>query len=156
MNISELYGKAITEENGKRTGYIIGVNCRKNVIEGLICCDESEKTFYVAGGDVTALCGETRFLKTEKPQKNTASLRLGKAVYSSDGKFIGHLEDCILSGLKITHALVGGKKIPFNNLILGDVCIVRNKTKSADFSAELAAKNMFIQAVCADGNETAE
>ncbi len=156
MNISELYGKTITEGNGKRKGYIIGVNCHKNVIEGLICCDESEKTFYVAGGDVTDLCDETRFLKTEKAQKNTASLRLGKAVYSADGKFIGHLEDCILSGLKITHAIVGGKKIPFNNLILGDVCIVRNKTKSADFSAELAAKNMFIQAVCADGNGTAE
>lgn len=153
MKVSELYGKTITGANGKRKGFILAISCNQNTVAGLICCDESEKTFFVAGEDVLSLCGETRFLKTGKAQKNTASLKLGKAVYSSQGKFLGHLEDCILNGLKITHAVVGGKKIPFNNLIFGDVCIVKSKTKTVDFSAELAAKNMFIQAVCADGGE---
>ncbi len=151
MNISELYGKTITDEYGKRKAFIMGVTRSGNIVDGLICCDESEKTFYVSGKDAVALCGETKFVKTDKAQKKAAPLKLGKAVYSSQGKFIGHLEDCILSGLKITHAVVGGKKMPFNNLILGDVCIVKRKTKTADYSAELAAKNMFIGAVCADG-----
>ena len=156
MKISQLYGKTITSTNGRKKGVILGVSCVKNEIDGLICCDENETRFFVAGGDAVSLCGETQFVKTGKAQKNTASLKLGKAVYSSQGKFLGHLEDCILSGLKITHAVVGGKKMPFNNLILGDVCIVKSKTKTADLSAELAAKNMFIQAVCADGTGAVE
>lgn len=156
MKVSELYGKTITGANGKRKGVISSICCLKNEIEGFKCFDENENTFFVAGGDVTSLCGDTRFLKTSKAQKNTASLKLGKAVYSAQGKFLGHLEDCILSGLKITHAVVDGKKMPFNNLISGDVCIVKSKAKNEDFSAELAAKNMFIQAVCADGGNAAE
>ena len=150
MKVSELYGKTITGANGKRKGFILGVNCTENAVDGLICCDESERTFYVAGTDAISLCGDTKFSRVGKAQKNTASLKLGKAVYSAQGKFLGYLEDCILSGLKITHAIIGGKKIPFDKLVLGDICIMKGK----DTSAELAAKNMFIQAVCADGEDT--
>ena len=150
MKISELYGKTITGDNGQRVGYILGVSCKGNELDGLFCCDENEKTFFVAAGDAIALNGETRYARVGKAQKNTAPLRLGKAVYSCEGKFIGHLDDCIVSGLKITSAVVKGKKIPFNNLILGDVCILKN----TGLSAELAAKNMFIQAVC-DGTKQA-
>lgn len=144
MKISELYGKTIKGANGSKKGYILGVDCNNCKIEGLICCDESEKTFYVAGRDVTALCGDTRFLNAEKARKNARSLKLGRAVYSHQGKFLGCLEDCVLSGMKITHAIVGGKKIPFDRLECGDAYIVKDAARSA----ELAAKNMFIGALC--------
>ena len=150
MKISELYGKTITGDNGKRKGFILGVNYLGDEIDGLSCCDENEKTFYVAAGDALSLSGETRFARTGKAQKNTASLRLGKAVYTCEGKFLGYLTDCIVSGTKITSAVVGNKKIPFKNIIFGDVCILKN----ANAAAELAAKNMFIQAVC-DGTQQA-
>lgn len=148
MRISELYGKPVTGVNGKRKGFILGINRAENAVDGLICCDESERTFYVDAKDALSLCGETRFLKTSKAKKNAAPLKLGKAVYSSGGKFLGHMEDCVLSGLQITHAVVNGKKIPFAKLAFGDVCILKNDGQAA----ELAAKNMFINAVCSEEN----
>lgn len=144
MRISELYGKSIEGTNGKRRGVILGVTYLNDEIEWLICCDEEEKKFYVAAKNACPLCGDTRFSKAGKAAKNVKTLRLGKAVYTSQGEFVGHLEDCILNGLKITSAVVGGKKIPFENLIVGDICILKDEEEIA----ELTAKNMFIDAVC--------
>lgn len=148
MKISELYGKNIEQADGKRKGYILGITYSNCAIDGLICCDESEKTFFVAAGDISSLCGETRFIKTCKANKNTASMQLGKAVYSYSGKYRGYLEDCILNGVKITHAVVGGKKIAFNKLNMGDACII----KDDKINAERAAKDLFINAVCSTQN----
>ena len=126
MKISELYGKNISGDNGKRRGFILGVNYLGDEIDGLFCCDENEKTFYVAASDAVSLGGETRYTRTGKAQKNTAPLRLGKAVYTCEGKFLGHLTDCVVNGIKITSAIVGNKKIPFKNIIFGDICILKN------------------------------
>lgn len=146
MKISQLYGKTITCENGKRRGFILGPVPENDTIKWLICCDESEKRFFVACKNVQSLGGDAHFSKAEKACEKTASLKLGKAVYTSEGKFMGYLEDCILSGLKITHAIVGGKKFAYTDLIIGDVCLL----KDGGASAENAAKDMFIQAVCAE------
>ena len=144
MKISNLYGKEITSIDGKRKGIILGIINDNDAIEWLICCDESEKRFTVNAESVTSLCGQTRFTKVAKAQKKSASLRLGRAVYDCKGMFCGYMEDCLINGLKITHAVVNGRKIPFNDVIIGDICII----KDGKTGAALAAKDLFIDAVC--------
>ena len=144
MKISEIYGKAIASVSGKRRGVILGALYENDTVKWLICCDEEEKRFCVAAENLIAPSGDTRFSKAEKALKNAPSLKLGKGVYNAQGNFLGYLEDCILSGFKITYAVVGGKKIPFENLTVGDICLI----KEGDRTAELAAKDMFIDAVC--------
>ena len=152
MKISELYGKEIICTNGKRKGIILGVINERDEIRWIVCCYEDEKRFFVSAESVITLSGTAQFTKAAKAQKKTASLRLGKAVYNCNGVFCGYLEDCVLSGLKITHAVVNGKKIPFNDVISGDVCLLKDRKTSAS----IAAKDMFIDAVCGAENSAVQ
>ncbi len=143
MKISCLYGKKIAGDNGKKRGVILGVEVSGKRIERLICCDDDQKRFCVTAENIISLKGDARFDRAEKAGKENRSLQLGKAVFTQDGVFCGYLEDCRLHGLEITEATVAGKKIPFADLVLGDVCIIKEATQ-----AESAAKDMFIDAVC--------
>ncbi len=142
MKISELYGKSITQTNGKRRGTILGATYRENAIDRLICCDENEKRFCVAAENAAFSRNGASFSKAEAAKRDLPVLRLGKAVYDCGGNFCGYMQDVNLSGAKITSAIIAGKRVPFGKLIIGDVCLIRD-----DSQAETAAKDMFIEAV---------
>lgn len=143
MKISGLYGKKLTSAKGGREGVILAVALKDGSIERLICCDENEKKFSVIKENIITLCGDAKFFKASPVGKEENLLRLGKAVYTQKGKFLGYLEDCTLKGLKITDAVIGGKKTPFENLVIGDICIL-----AEDASVSERAKDMFIGAIC--------
>lgn len=144
MKLSQLYGKMITDESGRVRGTILGVCFKDGRIDGVMCCDERENDFFVQGDDATFKGEEITMTRKRKTPKNAEQLRLGRAVYSDDGKFLGYMEDVTLQGKQLKHACVGRKKYDFSRLSLGDVVIV----KSEAAKAELAAKNLFISAVC--------
>lgn len=150
MNLSEIYGKTIESANGKRKGYIMGVTCENNRIARLICCDQSERSFVAESDGASFINGAVLFSKYSKAQKNAAQLRLGRAVYTEDGKYCGRLEDCTLKGFRLVKAVIGGKKYPVESLAFGDAVIL----KTGVTRAELAAKNMFINAVCSAGENS--
>lgn len=144
MLVSRLYGMKIVQKDQKKRGYILGISCVENEIEGYICCSESESEFF-ADGNNAVVCKEfMTFEKTAKRTKGGADLRLGRAVYSEKGKFLGNLDDCTVSKNKLNFALVGKKKYPFSRLILGDVIILKDEK----LLAEVAAKNMLIDNLC--------
>ncbi len=148
MKLSELYGAEIISKDKKIRGTICGICCAENQIAGYICFDECEKEFFAEAAGSKASRGEVIFEKTGKAQKNYYSVMLGRAAYTTRGKFYGHLEDCTVTAGKITYAKIGGRRLPFARLTFGDVIIIGD---GADTSAELAAKNMFISAVCGEG-----
>lgn len=146
MLVSQLYGMKIVQKDQKKRGYILGISCAENKIEGYICCSESESEFF-ADGAKAVLCKEfMTFENTAKRNRKCAELRLGRAVYSDKGKFLGHLTDCTAAGNKLGFALVGKKKYPFSRLILGDVIILKDEK----LAASVTAKDMMIERLCND------
>lgn len=144
MKLSGLYGKKIADTKDKKRGVILAVSCVKNTIEGYICFDEQEKEFFASAKNSHTFGDLVSFESLGKENENSFRLRLGLPVYTKQGKFLGRLSDCVILGGKLTYALCGSKKIPFENLIIGDAIIVDDGKENS----ELYAKNMFINAVC--------
>ena len=144
MKISQLYGKKIESSNKKKCGYILGISHTGDRIDGYICCNESENEFFADSSAARFIGDRAIVLKTDKAAKRGARLKLGHAVYSEDGKFLGHVEDYTVKGNKIIYAHVGRRKLDFGRLSFGDVAILKN----SHTQAEVAAKDMFISALC--------
>lgn len=140
MKLSKLYGMQIISEDKKRRGYILGISCVGNNIDGFFCSDQYENEFY-AKADNLKIKGETAiFASTGTPAENAYSLKLGRAVYGENGKAVGLLDDCIFKGNAIATALISRKKYAFSSLTVGDIVILK--------SAEVTAKDMFIDVIC--------
>ena len=143
MKISRLYGTQIESKDKKIRGHILGITCVNNTIDGYICCNERQKEFFARGENCTFKKGVLRFDQTGKRAENSEILRLNRAVFAKNGKFVGVLQDCTVQGNVIASATVSKRKIPFNRIIVGDVFILDDEIAGA----EIAAKDMFIDAL---------
>lgn len=144
MKASQIFCTEISSEDKKKRGYILAISCVKDMIEGYICCNEHENEFFAESAGAKFLNGSATFLVTGKENKKGYRLRLGQPLYTDNGKFIGHVDDFTIKGNRITFAHVGNRKFAFDRLVFSDVAIL----KSDDLSAEIAAKDMFIGAIC--------
>ena len=143
MKLSRLYGMEIESKDKKIRGHILGITCVNNAIDGYICCNERQKEFFAKGENCTLNKGVMRFNETGKRGENSAILRLNRAVFAKNGKFVGVLQDCTVQGNNITSATVSRRRIPFKRIIVGDVFILDDENAGA----EIAAKDMFIDAL---------
>lgn len=144
MKLSRLYGMQIESKDKKIRGYILGITCVNDTIDGYICCNERQKEFFAKGENCSLRKGVLRFGETGKRGENSAVLRLNRAVFAKNGKFCGNLQDCDVRGNNIVSATVSKRKIPFKRIIVGDVFILDDNNTGA----EIAAKDMFIDALC--------
>ncbi|MDE7076764.1 MAG: PRC-barrel domain-containing protein [Clostridia bacterium] len=143
MKASQLFGIQIKCESAQKEGYIMAISRVEDRIEGYICCNQQETEFFAESAGAKIKDGKLCALTTGKRSKASRNLKLGQPVYSEDGKFLGHVDDYEISANRLTGALVGRRKFPFERLTIGDVVIVRNdKTRT-----EIAAKDMFIGAI---------
>lgn len=140
MKLSKLYGMQIASENKKIRGYILGITCVGDKIDGFICCDQSENEFFAKAENFRIRGESAVFSSTDTPAENSYSLRLGRAAYDESGKFIGQLDDCLFKGDVIETACIARKKYAFSSLAVGDIVILK--------SGEVAAKDMFIDVIC--------
>lgn len=143
MKASEIYCAKIASKDKKIRGYIMAVSCVKDTIEGYICCDERENEFFAESAGTKFSESGATFLLTGKENKKGYRLRLGQAVYSQNGKFLGHVDDYSIKGSRITFAHVGKRKFAYDRLTIGDIIILKDE----NLSAEIAAKDMFIGAI---------
>lgn len=125
MNISELYGKKVESTAGKK-GYVISVNAYDGLIEGLICADENEEEFAVDVKSIVKAGDKIVFEDRETAIKRAKPLRLGRAGYDAEGKYLGLVEEFISKGAKITGVKIGAKKYPMQSVVLGDAAIVKS------------------------------
>ncbi len=144
MKLSELFGKTIESVDKKIRGVILGISCVEDRIDGYICCDERENEFFAESLGSRLGGNQATFARTGKASRQAQSFRLGRAVFSDGGKYLGRIEDCTVRANAITKVHVGKRKYSPEQLIFGDVVIV----KSGAAIAEVAAKDMFIGAVC--------
>lgn len=146
MKISKLYGKRIQSEDRKTQGVIMAISCNKNAIEGYICFDEDEKEFFVKSVGTKVLKDKVIFSELGYEGKNSFRLRLGVPAFTKEGKHLGFVTDYSVMGGKLCAAFIKNKKFPASQICVLDAVIVtapEDKTQ-----AELAAKNMFIGALC--------
>lgn len=134
----------IASEDKKKRGYILAISCVKDMVEGYICCDERENEFFSESAGTKFSGDAATFSVTGKENKKGYRLKLGVPLYSDAGKFLGYIDDFTFKGNRIVFAHSGKRKFTFNRLVLNDVAIL----KSDDRSAEIAAKDMFIGAIC--------
>lgn len=144
MKASEIFCKKIAGKDKKIRGYILSISCVKDMIEGYICCDERENEFFAESAGTKFSSDKATFLITGKENKKGYRLKLGVPLYSAGGKFLGYVDDYTIKGNRIVFAHMGKRKYSFTRLALGDVAIL----KSDNVSAEIAAKDMFIGAIC--------
>lgn len=140
MKLSKLYGTEISSEDKKRRGYILGVSCVGERIDGFFCCDNSDKEFFAKAENFKLKGESVTFVSTGKPAENSHSLKLGRAVFTENGGLVGLLDDCVFEGEIIKTACIGKKKYDFSHLTIGDIIIIKG--------VEIAAKDMFINAIC--------
>lgn len=158
MKVSQLYGKRIESADKKTHGVILGVSCAENVIEGYICFDEQENEFFASAVGARNLKDKVTFKKLGKENKCSYRLRLGLPVYSQSGKLLGSLSDCTVKGGKLTAIFCKNKKYPISRLNISDAVIVKSAAKrptqngaeTNKQNVEIAAKDMFIRAICGD------
>ena len=144
MKASQIFCMQIASEDKKKRGYILAISCVKDMIEGYICCDERETEFFAESAGTKFLNTSATFSVTGKENKKGYRLKLGVPLYSDSGKFLGYIDDFTFKGNRIAFAHTGKRKFAFDRLVLNDVAIL----KSDDVSTEIAAKDMFIGALC--------
>lgn len=142
MKISRLYGSRIERADGGAEGVILAVTYEGTDISGLIIADDNQREAFVPADGAT-FGRKLTYSRTAKKPAPCAVLRLGRAAFTEAGEFLGYLEDVSAKGIELESAKIGGKRYEFSRLVLGDIVIVRGRSL-----AELAAKDMFIGAVC--------
>ncbi len=144
MKASQIFCTNISSKDKKKRGYIMSVSCVKDMIEGYICCNEHENEFFAESAGCEFSGGAATFLVTGKENKKGYRLKLGIPLYSSDGKFLGLIDDFTIKSNRLIFAHSGKRKFAFERLVIGDVAIL----KDDGVSAEIAAKDMLIGALC--------
>ncbi|MGN1061126.1 MAG: hypothetical protein ACI4QN_05275 [Candidatus Coproplasma sp.] len=146
MKISKLYGKRIESEDKKTHGVIMAISCAKNVIEGYICFDEDEKEFFVSAVGTRVLKDKVTFKYLGKEKKTAFRLRLGVPVFTQEGKYLGNVTDSSVMGGRLCAVFIKNKKYSAEEVCVSDAVIIKPPASKAEI--ELAAKNMFIGALC--------
>ncbi|MCM1532674.1 MAG: hypothetical protein NC114_10455 [Ruminococcus flavefaciens] len=124
MKISILYGMPVQSTAGK-TGYVISVNESLGKIQCLVCADENENEFAIDVKNIISVNDKVTFEDRESVIKHSTPVRLGKPVYSGEGKFLGHLTDLNVESNEVVSAQVGKKKFSAGNFVCGDAVIVK-------------------------------
>ncbi|MDE7182245.1 MAG: hypothetical protein K2O41_04330 [Clostridia bacterium] len=128
MKLSQLFGKPVLSTAGKM-GYIISVNGNGGKVQCLVCADENENEFSVDIKNVISVKNTVLFEDRENVLKNSVPIRLGKPVFDSEGKFVGHLSDLSVENGAIDFAHVGKKKISASDFVCGDAVILRKHVR---------------------------
>lgn len=138
MKLSSIYGKEVLSSAGRR-GYVLSVNAKNGRLSHLLCADENEREFTVGFSDITRFGdpilyhGETLSGKEDNCDRAAAvPVRLGRAGFDAKGGFLGFLEDFTFSGDRLINAKIGKKNYPAEEVVLGDVVIVKPCRKLSD------------------------
>ncbi|MDE5722274.1 MAG: hypothetical protein K2I30_06025 [Clostridia bacterium] len=128
MKLSQLFGKPVLSTAGKK-GYIISVNGNAGKVQCLVCADENENEFSVDIKNVISVKNTVLYEDRESVLKQSVPIRLGKPVFDSEGKFLGHLADFTVENGSIDFAHVGKKKFSANDFVCGDAVILRKQVR---------------------------
>ena len=123
MKISEIYGKKVESTSGK-TGYVVSCNGAAGKLVCLLCADEDENEFYIDVKNIVSIGSKIIFDVRETAIKDSKPIRLGRAGFNENGKYLGNLNDLDLKGAKIQRVKIGKKNYPAEKLFMDDVIII--------------------------------
>lgn len=135
MKISRLYGKKIIGEGAE--GYVVSVETASGGKARLMCADKNEREFYldlqrVKKADEHAVyvgAGDVLGNAIENDGERFSPLRLGRAAFDQRGNYLGKLAEATARGGKIARVKIGLKNYAAEEVIFGDVIIVRGLKK---------------------------
>ena len=128
MKISCLFGKKVESNLGNR-GYILRVNAIGKDITGFTCVDFDEQEFYIPVKNVKSIKNTLTYSHTGNENVSEKSLCLGKPVFDCEGNFVGRLNDIVTEKYRIINIVVGNKKFSADDVICGDVVIIKSSVK---------------------------
>ncbi len=141
MNISLFYGKKVESTEGK-TGYVISVKAISGQLICLLCADEDENEFTIDVKNIIKIDHKIIFEDRESAIKNAKTVRLGCAGFDEEGNYLGNVEEFSFKGTKLLKAKIGKKSFSAENLIYGDVILVK-RTKKLKFDVTKDGKVLF-------------
>ena len=142
MKISLLFGKKVESNTGK-PGYILRINAVDNEIIGFTCADGDEREFDIPVRNIKSIKNTVTYSFEGKREGNAKSLTLGKSVYDCEGNFIGNLCEIVTEKYKIISFVVGNKKFSADDVICGDVIIIKNSVKFLKSDVKKKGKIIF-------------
>lgn len=128
IKLSTLLGKIVESRDGKR-GYIVSVNGAEGEIKCVICADENENRFCIAADNILFVREKVTFKEGRCSSAGTQSIRLGRACFDCEGRYLGTLTDIVLDGNNITSAFIGRKKYSAQDIAFGDAVIVKRSAR---------------------------
>lgn len=132
MKISIFYGKEVESTQG-RTGYVLSVLANGGKLECLLCADGEENEFYVDVRNIVKIGEKIIYEDRESAMKEAEPVRLGRAGFDENGRYLGVLEELTLTDNRLRTAKIGKKNYPAEGLTCGDIVIVRRvKRLTAD------------------------
>lgn len=144
MKLSGFIGKRILSTAGPE-GYVLGVSTAGGALY-LDCADCDEKEFTVDMQCVLSVKECIIFNGfTARPQ-NAMPVRLGRACFDMRGMYLGGLEDFTLAGGKLKTARIGKKNYPAEEIISGDIVIVKGARLAAPVKKN--GKTLFKKGTC--------
>lgn len=147
MKLSELYEMPVEKVGIGARGYVLGAIVNGLKLEYIACCDDDENEYYVRIDRIISLNERILYDSEEKRKRKEKPFRLGTLCLDERGRILGRLEDIFIKNYSLKSAQINGRKYAFDRLVRGDVIIVRDK-KNGDAAASIAARDMFIDAVC--------
>ena len=128
MKLSQIFGKIVESPSG-RSGYVISVNARGNQITSLSCADRDELEFDIPAKNIKSIKNTVAYSLGGWRGEDETNVRLGKPVFDSEGNYIGRLTDITFDKFVITHVYVGNRKFSADDVICGDVVIIKNNIR---------------------------
>ncbi|MDE6585411.1 MAG: hypothetical protein K2K80_01860 [Clostridia bacterium] len=128
MIISKLYGKRVESTSGKK-GYVLSVNGGAGRLECIACADMDENEFTIDFRDVVSIGDKIVYEDRTTAMKNAKPIKIGLASFDDEGNFLGTVEDYNFNGTKLISAKIGKKNYPAENLVWGDVIIVKREKR---------------------------
>ncbi len=126
MKLSEIYGIHVVAADGAAGGYVIKIYTDGEKITGFLCADERENELYVPSENARFANNGIIFTRSEKAKPTATPLALGRRCYNACGGYVGVLKDVNCRGFRLTTAKIGTKSYAADNLVLGDIVIIKH------------------------------
>lgn len=147
MTLSELYTMPVEKAGLGSRGYVLGAIENGGRIEYLICCDDEDDEYCVRVDGIVSLDGRLIYDGREAKKPKAKALRLGAPCCDEQGRYLGRVEEFYIKNYTLKSAQIGGRRYAFDRLVRGDITIVRSRKRGC-FSPHVAAKDLFIDAIC--------
>lgn len=128
MNLTNVTGKTIYDENGKETGYILApvFADRMKTIKGFVCADPEEEEFFLP---FDRQSDDIPIFRKKQRSARTPYSPILRPVYSSKGGYLGTVEELTLQNGEPKYLWVNRERYSADSVAAWGDCILLKSEK---------------------------